>query len=295
MTLRTPARLLAALIFAMLLSAACADNPTAHPSGDGAIGEDVDQGDAQGAAPSVGSSAEVAAATEPDIQQASDPGAEADDGAGEGIRFVSISTNYSEKTNTLTLEASRPPGIEPGDLLVAQFVARSNPVSAIDPGWTLVGEQAGQTVWIKEVTEDEPSSYTWMQGDPDRLGRSGVIVAAYRGVDLEDPVVGYALEAGSGTSRELVAPSVETEVDGAMVVRMWSTQSPGGDALGIQPPFEVGSFERARIYVDITNRAVQTLADAVHEEAGPSGEAVATTTWDVSSSWNHTVVLRPDG
>jgi len=122
---------------------------------------------------------------------------------------------------------------------------------------------------------------------------TGMFVASYLFVDVADPFVGYAVEAGSGTFRELVAPSAETEVDGAMVVRMWSTPSPGGNELGIQPRFAGGLRERGPAFVDISNRAVQALVDAVQEQAGPSGEAVATTTWDVSNSWNHTVVLRP--
>ncbi len=291
--LRLLAHLVATLVLGLLLTTACMDDPATDPAGDEAVGEDADPEEAQDEGPSDDTADDIVAGAQPDDQGEPDPGATSDDDAGQEIRFVSMSTNYSDLTSTLTLDAERPPGTEPGDVLVAQFFARSTPVSVIEDGWTLVGEQGQQTVWVKEVTEDEPSSYTWMQGDPDRLGRSGVIVAAYRGVDVDDPVIGYSFEAGSGGSSELVAPSVDTEVDGAMVVRMWSTQSPGSDEPGIQPPFERGSYERGRIFVDISDRAVQTLADAIQEEAGPSGEAVATTTWDVSSSWNHTVVLRP--
>jgi len=53
--------------------------------------------------------------------------------------------------------------VEPGDVLVAQCFARSNPVSGIEDGWTLVGEQGRQIVWVKEVTEDALASYPCMQ------------------------------------------------------------------------------------------------------------------------------------
>jgi hypothetical protein len=211
------------------------------------------------------------------------------------IRFVGVSTNFSPKTNTLMLEAEAPPGIEEGDVLLAQFFARSDPVTALNDGWELVDRdnQHQQSVWVKVVTAEEPSVYTWMQGDPERLGRSGVIIAAYRGVDPDSPIVTYGYHSDVGPTRQLTAPSVDVDVDEALVVRMWSTQSPGGSDLGIQPPFEVELVERGRVMVDIAARAAQTMADSVWEGGGSTGPAIATTTWDVDISYNHTVALRP--
>lgn len=185
---------------------------------------------------------------------------------------AAIGFRSAAKGTGSTLTLRRPAGTVPGDVLVAGIAKHEHVGSGGDlsapPGWRLVAnptiaDDLELAVYVKAVTRSDPGSYTWKTGDSDANG----VVAAYSGVDTDDPVAAFNARRESGDSRRISVPSFHVPVAGTTLVMLATIEGPQGNR--IAPP--AGFTERAERAVHPT---IQT-ADAARPAPGPAGDIVA--------------------
>lgn len=102
------------------------------------------------------------------------------------ISFVNTTTATSETTAAVVNNV--PTGVQAGDLLLWRYSATNNTREAVPAGWVVELEQtttaAVMSVWSRIATS-EPASYST---GPVTTGRHIGIMAAYRGVDPDNPL-----------------------------------------------------------------------------------------------------------
>jgi hypothetical protein len=199
------------------------------------------------------------------------------------------------------LTIARPAGVQAGDLLLAQIRYRDPVTGLIAPaGWTLVGTitsgQANHAVLYKVATGSEPTSYTFTQGAS--AGRMAGGIGAYTGVNTAAPINAWAASVGEAAT--LVAPSVNTTVDNALVVRLWGwrgvSASEPGVGLNVVP---AGLTQRWTEQVGHVNsdRNRVLAGDRVQSTAGPTGTATASGSASTAENRRNafTIALTPAG
>lgn len=186
-----------------------------------------------------------------------------------------------EVASGVLLTLDTPLGVEENDLLLAFIVADSVAAFSVVPsGWTLITSVANSTfvtlyAYWRAATDSEPANHSWeFAGATTWQG----VMLAYKNVDVSDPidVSGSASGTGASSPTSIVAPSVTTTVDQAMVVHGFGTQAavtawtlPGGET------------ER---YSDISDPAL-AAADVKKTTAGATGTSTATVTAGAGRRW----------
>jgi hypothetical protein len=95
----------------------------------------------------------------------------------------------------------------------------------------------------------------------------GVSAFLYTGYDPEDPVIDVACASGSGLP--IVAPSIETEADSA-VIRILTQNTPGFNGIN-NAPFEILDTAILSVTASGTEYTVNGAATYYFDEAGPTG------------------------
>lgn len=214
-----------------------------------------------------------------------------------------------QATNTLGTDGTQlivncPSGTAQGDLLLAAVSTDGSVTFNTPAGWTLINQ--GQTpqgatppmganiatlaVFYKVAGASEPSSYTFTWSD--NQGVSGQQAAGailrYSGIDTSDPI--NASNVGTGTNANPTAPSVTTDVNGAMIVRIYGADD--SDMSGT--PYPSGHTGRLNIRSSTTFYGDCSLgvADVVQSTAGSTGSAQFQ--MSASEEWRAvTVALTP--
>jgi len=105
--------------------------------------------------------------------------------------------------------------------MIASIDGRGNPTFTAPAGWTLIrldilGFTQRKATYYKVATASEPASYTWTWS-PAQAAAGGIL--AYSGADQAAPVDVHAGSVSSAaTSASIVAPSITTTGDGAMII-----------------------------------------------------------------------------
>jgi hypothetical protein len=209
-------------------------------------------------------------------------------GPSSGITFRSATSAANGASTSLTIPA--PADIASDDVLVAVVDARGNPNITAPAGWTLVrldvsGFVMRQGVYVRVAGTNPPASYTWtLSGVQSAAGG----ISAYVGVDTAAPVMAHnGLISSSNTSKSIVAPSITTTADGAMILGFFgvakntSVTPPGG----MSERFDVASKAGAQ-------SVASSSADLTQAAAGPTGSKTAVS---ALRGWNigQLVALRP--
>ena len=182
-----------------------------------------------------------------------------------------------------------PAGVQPGDVLIATVDSRGKPDITAPAGWTLIRFDANantqrKATFFKVATGSEPASYTFTLSRTESA--SGAILA-YIGVDTTNPIDVHDVNIEQGNrTNQLVAPSVTTSLDGAMII----TLTGAARNVNIEPA--PTTTERVEI-TSIGNYAITThAADTLQTTAGPTGSFTAI----ASGSTKYiaqTIALRP--
>ena len=141
----------------------------------------------------------------------------------------STSKNLNDTASSIVV--NKPAGVIEGDVLIASIAVRPETLTVTPPsGWTLVVRQNNSIatvnavlIYSKVAGASEPSTYTWSFS----VGSTGSVgsISAFTGVDLTDPINTYGSFADTIASYSIVAPSITTTVDGAMILTTHVTSS----------------------------------------------------------------------
>jgi hypothetical protein len=176
--------------------------------------------------------------------------------------------------------------------MLALIDARGNPNFTPPTGWTLLrmdisGFTLRQAVYYKVATSSEPASYTWTLSNS-QAAAGGIL--AYTGVNTANPIDAHSGAISSASSgKNVVAPSVTTDVNGAMIVGLFGV----ANNTSCTPPS--GMTERFDVVSNAgTYPMAAEAADGAQATAGATGDRVAvsgTTGWNIGQL----VALRPSG
>jgi hypothetical protein len=113
-----------------------------------------------------------------------------------------------------------------GDVLIASFLTRNvTAVTQAPSGWSLLSTAGAMRVYYRVAEASEPTTHTWTLGSQQRWAGG---IAAYRGA-AASPIDASAAQTSSG-SQSLLAPSVTTSVDQAMLVAVFGSHHRGAIA-----------------------------------------------------------------
>jgi hypothetical protein len=200
-----------------------------------------------------------------------------------------------ESTRSINLNA--PTGAQAGDVLVAAIgfglgTATRQPTLSPPPGWTLVNRTNKGTVgalavyW--HVSAPGEQRYTWTTDVP--VGASAV-VAAFAGVDRQQPIDAAAGRAQSARSASVATPSVTTSR--AETVLVSAVYGVDGDSRGStwSPPSRMTELG------DASNRGSRSgsLAFGTQAASGATGTKTATASTTQDYAVATLVALRPGG
>jgi hypothetical protein len=205
------------------------------------------------------------------------------------IGFVGVTTAANTSTSGSSVTVDTPAGIQPGDLLVAQFASRDQ--QATTSGWSrILYQNPSHSLHVRVVEASEPSSHTFSL-DGGTSGRLAVGVTAWRGVDTAQPVEVAALgtyETSNGST--ITAPSVSGSA--GRLLRCWAAAATGYTE--IVAPGGEGLTTRYTVSTGLTARPTITLADANYP-GGPSGTSIASVPDATPSNRSGiSIVLAPD-
>jgi hypothetical protein len=188
-----------------------------------------------------------------------------------GITFRSATSAASAPSTSLTIPA--PANIASDDVLVAVVDARGNPNITPPAGWTLVrldisGNVMRQGVYVRVAGTNPPASYTWTLSNVQSAAGG---ISAYAGVDMTAPVMAHnGLVSATRTSKSIVAPSITTMADGAMILGFFGVAK----NTSVAPPD--GMSERFDV---VSNAGAQSVVssstDVTQAAAGPTGNKTA--------------------
>jgi uncharacterized repeat protein (TIGR01451 family) len=208
--------------------------------------------------------------------------------AGAAVLFKGSSAG-NNGGGSATLTVARPAAAVAGDLMVATVTARTTAAVTPPAGWTLVRDtSAGALIraitYTRAMGNADPASYDWALGAT-RKASGGI--AAYRGVDRDDPVDSSAAQ--SGTGNPAATPPVTTSGPGRVVAL----------ATGFSAGGTLSAATATQRYLAASTGGVATTRTLSlgAEVAAPAGGTVAprTVTHSVAgTSWAaHAVALRP--
>lgn len=214
-----------------------------------------------------------------------------------GITFVSASTANPNATST-TLTVNAPASLQAGDLLVAMIATADPSLTFTQPaGWALVtlagvtnpaSTGAGgmtQMIAYKFATAAEPASYSWTIS---ASTKATAAIVAYREVDRSAPFLGFNVTTTTTASATVTAPTVNTAVPNALVVRLLGTDTAGGGTLSAP----AGTTSRATTSSQANPGTTLQVADAIQAAAGATGGATGTASGSATNV-GYTLALRP--
>ncbi len=150
--------------------------------------------------------------------------------AGAAITYLGGSTGGLGGGGISSVTISPPAGVVANDLMLTRIGIRSNTcasINAVPAGWSLNQCQTNgtlsQAIYYKLAGAVEPASYTWGFNATYRAGAS---LSVFRGVDPAAPIM--VSSAANGSSTSLIAPSVTTTADNAMLVAFFSSAASAG-------------------------------------------------------------------
>ena len=188
-----------------------------------------------------------------------------------GITFRSSSSAAAVSSTSLSIPA--PANVASDDVLVAVVDVRGNPTITAPAGWTLVrldtsGNVMRQGVYVRVAGSSPPASYTWTLSNVQSAAGG---ISAYAGVDTAAPVMAHnGLASATKTSKSIVAPSITTTADGAMILGLFGIATKGS----VTPP--AGMSERFDVASSAgTSSVVTSSADVLQAAAGPTGSKTA--------------------
>jgi parallel beta-helix repeat protein len=206
--------------------------------------------------------------------------------------FVGAASESADPTYALTV--ATPNGVSGGQVLVAVVGIRQTakyPITA-PSGWTLVrrdssssGASLSQAVYVKVAGSSEPASYTWSFRY--KTAAAGGIVA-YAGVDPSSPVIAHSGRYSS-SSTVMTGPSVSVGVPGAALIGFFGNNG----TRSTKPP--AGMTEQFDVIADGTWGTSVAAANTLLPSAGSTGDRVAVSETQNSSSIGQLVALRPAG
>lgn len=210
-----------------------------------------------------------------------------------GITFRA-SASASNGGGATTITVSKPSGTANGDLLLASIYVRGagSTASVTSPsGWTLIrrdDDSAGVTggvgslvTYYRLAGNAEPASYTW-SFDSTRRAMAGIV--GYSGVASIAPTDASSGQTGFGTS--VTAPSLNTSVNGAMLVGLFALFE-GGQSF--TPP--LGMTERIDAS-DIGANLTLEITDERRSAAGATGARAALSPFS-DSYLGQLIALKP--
>ena len=137
----------------------------------------------------------------------------------------------SSSTDTTSIAVSKPSSTASGDLLIGVIVTDGNAGTLTSPSsWTPIdsgtadpGGTANQVTlgaWHKTAGGSEPSSYTWSWTNSEAVY---AFIIRVTGHDVSDPidVWGVDTDSSTGASITVTSPSVNTNVDDTLVLRIF--------------------------------------------------------------------------
>ena len=197
-------------------------------------------------------------------------------------------------SNSTSLAIARPPGVLPGDVLIAAVDARlflSQAITAPN-GWQLLrrdGTTSGtsirfsQALFYRVAGQLEPPLYSWRFGKA--TGAAGAVLA-YGGVDPAAPIADHAGRRQSDV-RLIAAPSVATPFVPSVAVGFYGTTA----VRTFTPP--AGTTERHEISSGGSSAVSSESAELAVTSAGVSGERRATVNSSARRAVGQFVSLRP--
>jgi parallel beta-helix repeat protein len=147
-----------------------------------------------------------------DDRDGSDRDATPDDGAYEFLP-TRVATATEIANGAAEVVVSRPAGVVPGDVMVAQFTYRGSVGARAPSGWSLIRSDdylsgTHQATYSKVAGEGEPSTYAF--SSPSAQGK-GVGIVAWRGIDTSRPVA--ASSGANEFTTSAIAPGVTAADD----------------------------------------------------------------------------------
>ncbi len=207
--------------------------------------------------------------------------------------FKSVATARDYVASGATLDLAVPDDVVAGDFLIAQ-VAYSAAGSIDAPsGWHVIdvathpSKPIMQGLYWRTATADEPGHYgfTLTSGKNDTAAGA---IAAYTGVDVNDPIDAFGSDTTAGTS--LVAPSISTSQADTTLIAFFTVRDNGS----ITPP--AGTTERWDVSSDAGVGAIGETVAAASDEvvAAPGATGTRTAVAEASDGGiGHLVALRP--
>ena len=186
-----------------------------------------------------------------------------------GITFRSAASAANAPSTSLTIPA--PANIAADDVLVAVVDARGAPTITAPSGWALVrldisGNVMRQGVYVRVAGPSPPASYTWTLSNVQSAAGG---VSAYSGVDTTNPVMAHNGLVSASRTKSIVAPSITTTADGAMILALFGVAKNSS----ITPPG--GMSERFDVTSAGTSPVASSSADGLQAAAGPTGNKTA--------------------
>lgn len=207
--------------------------------------------------------------------------------------FIAANANQvsrgTSSGTTDTVGVTTPAGTQQNDLLLAQIATSSGTITA-PSGWTLARQSGTLAVYYRWAAASEPASYSFgvtAQTFTAQRFLSGAI-AAYRGVDLEEPLTGIVINSGAaaGAGTSFTTESLTTTVANTRMVAMFSWTG------GTSGPLTAGSATQ-RWYHDNTtlNTPQPKISGFDYVQASPGATSLTATLPSSTSAGKQTAII----
>ncbi|MDQ6527211.1 PKD domain-containing protein [Nocardioides sp. LHD-245] len=212
----------------------------------------------------------------------------------QGGAAIAVVAASSTSGNRVNHTASVPASVQPGDLLLAFFVANTTaPAYAGPAGWTELetasaGAKAVGRLYSRVATASDPGSPVTVTSSG--YAKSVLSVVAYHGTDPTTPVADSALAVQTSSGTAHVTPAVVAPDGTHWLVSYWADKS-GATTSWSLPPGAVG---RSNATGDGSGHISAVLADSGGPlPAGPQGGLTATADASGTAAITFSVLLAP--
>ncbi len=207
--------------------------------------------------------------------------------------FKSVDTAGGYFASGATLDLPVPGGTAEGDFLIAQVAYNAAGTIDAPEGWNTIdvatheSKPIMQGLYWRSATSNEPAhySFTLTSGKGDTVAGA---IAAYSGIDLDDPIDAFGSATTANTS--VVAPSISTTQADATLISFFTVRDNGS----ITSPS--GTTERWDFYsaggVGAIGETIAAAADEIASEIGSTGTRAASAQAS-DGGIAHLVALRP--
>ena len=206
-----------------------------------------------------------------------------------GIAFRGTSSASAKSASSLTI--ARPSSAQTGDVLIASLDVRASVTAAqvTAEGWQLVrvvpaGTTLTKLTYWRALIAGQAASYVFTL--PSAVAVSGLIVA-YSGVDSSNPIEAENGVGSPTSSQQIIAPSVTTLSQNAMVVGLYAVAA----SATFTPPNTM--TERLDVALGSGSLKVSSeAADIRQTAAGATGQRIATSS-GAGANVGQLIALRP--